>query len=1114
MAVNEEIVAQAQQLYVSYYGRPADPGGLDFWAGVFADTDDVGRALAAFGESPEYRALIEGLGNREIVNDLYRRMFNRDGDEAGLNFYLGQLESGAASLASIALDIANGARGDDVAVLDNKVAVANTFTEAVREAGAAYEARHIAGARELLAGVEGTGESRAAGNAAAEAFVEDLSAAREGGEFTLNEDEPRADFSGAAGPVTVTLDGDEAEFDVRLSAFDDTVVVEELKSAAIRDAGGIDTLDLSGHGGAATVSLLAGTFRLVDGAERFAGTLSGIENVVGTDGDDSITGDNADNRIVGGRGDDTLRGGVGDDVFVFEDPNEIGAGTVDGQTGTDTAVFTYEKVDLSGVLASRLAVENLMLANAEGEDEVTLTLAAAGATDSASNEDVLSVDDFDGIIGSSARDEVKAAGDLDFSTVSLESVEVVTATTASATVTIGAGISGLALAVAGGGGTLRLAGGGVFDLSSLTLRGFRSYEGAAGNTEFETVVLDQAVLDAVVEAAGDGGGADIFVGLTDTSAAGSDTVRLSGNVDFTGIDDGAHVDFRALDYGDAGLAHFGDLAATGIGSIIGGGPDDTLVIVPGDRAQDYTDLAIEGVETLQFDIATANAGRVDVTIDEETFSGLGRILGEINLIADPGDGGTIDLSDVSVVAGSDLSSRNDGDNGTPDDLSDDVPDTRLDLVSVTQDFLDGFETLAAGGNLNLAMAGDLSVAASRVKGGITVSGTAGGDTLTIQGNVEGSGQLPGGYSIALGAGDDSLTAGRGFVGDVDMGSGDNSVVGVIRGDLDLSGKDDAADRGADGVNTVVALVPGTISGGGGADNISVGGALGGGDLGAGDDSFSGVARRTLNLGAGDDSYTSAAQYLGNIFNSRNADGDVDLAGAAVIAGGAGDDSFNIDNSFSVLEGGAGRDVFTIHALAFGTSANGQGGAVIRDLNAGGDRDTLRLNLVGTTTATVAKMTTAGAMTMTVTTPLAGLNSGTIRRGVESALAAALTRDGGLRVLNQQGLATIAPGESLGTTVGLLTLDRFDGDGNKDRLLDYLRGDDDRVGRDLADTTYVVFALTDALESDAAANPHKLVAFLITAADNATDTVNAGEVSTVTIASIAGRGLNPADIVLI
>ena len=45
MATNQEIVDKAQQLYVSYYGRPADPGGLAFWIEYFTETDDEGRFM-------------------------------------------------------------------------------------------------------------------------------------------------------------------------------------------------------------------------------------------------------------------------------------------------------------------------------------------------------------------------------------------------------------------------------------------------------------------------------------------------------------------------------------------------------------------------------------------------------------------------------------------------------------------------------------------------------------------------------------------------------------------------------------------------------------------------------------------------------------------------------------------------------------------------------------------------------------------------------------------------------------------------------------------------------------------------------------------------------------
>jgi len=408
MATNEELVAAAQQLYVSYYGRPADPEGLAFWIEEFSNTEDVDAALDAFGTSDEYLALIDGLTTEEVINQLYQQMFNRDADAEGLAFYTGLLESGESNLAAIALDIANGAQNDDITILQNKIAVANTFTAEVDAGDKSYQASDIAGARSLLSAVDETEASVTAGNAAAEAFVGDLPAIVEGGEVTLDEDTAKADFSGATSAVTVTLDGDsdEAAFEVTLSQFDDTVILEEFKSAAIADTGGIDTLDgseLNAQAAATTltVNMLAGTFTYDESAtESFSGTISGIENLIGTDGKDVLSGNNASNKFWSGEGDDILKGGLGDDYFYFEDEDELGTGTVDGQTGSDTVVFSGDMVDLATVPVAdtSLAVENLMLANTEGEDEVTITLSGTGAD--------VSVDDFDTITGSDALDTI------------------------------------------------------------------------------------------------------------------------------------------------------------------------------------------------------------------------------------------------------------------------------------------------------------------------------------------------------------------------------------------------------------------------------------------------------------------------------------------------------------------------------------------------------------------------------------------------------------------------------------------------------------------------------------------------------------------------------------
>lgn len=255
MATNEEIVAAAQQLYVSYYGRPADPEGLAFWIEKFTESDNVDQVLVDFGTSAEYLDVIDGLTTEEIINQLYQFMFNRDADAEGLAFYTELLESEESSLAAIALDIANGATGDDVTIIANKVGVANSFTADVEANNSLYQSSDIPGAQAVLAVVDLSDDSVAAGEAASEAFVGALPAEVAGGEYTLDEDDQTADFSAATAAVTVTLDGDsdEADFDVTGSAFDDMFILEEFRSAQLTGNAGTDTIDFSEQIGRAHV---------------------------------------------------------------------------------------------------------------------------------------------------------------------------------------------------------------------------------------------------------------------------------------------------------------------------------------------------------------------------------------------------------------------------------------------------------------------------------------------------------------------------------------------------------------------------------------------------------------------------------------------------------------------------------------------------------------------------------------------------------------------------------------------------------------------------------------------------------------------------------------------
>lgn len=136
MATQAEL-NQAQLLYVAYYGRPADPAGLEFWAEQIAQVGVAGIA-ADFGNSAEFEAEFGDLGSVALINNLYQQLFGRDAETEGLQYWLDVLAEGTP-LASIALEIANGAQGGDATGLQNKVTLANQFTALVASGDVSYD---------------------------------------------------------------------------------------------------------------------------------------------------------------------------------------------------------------------------------------------------------------------------------------------------------------------------------------------------------------------------------------------------------------------------------------------------------------------------------------------------------------------------------------------------------------------------------------------------------------------------------------------------------------------------------------------------------------------------------------------------------------------------------------------------------------------------------------------------------------------------------------------------------------------------------------------------------------------------------------------------------------
>lgn len=106
---------------------------------------------------------------------------------------------------------------------------------------------------------------------------------------------------------------------------------------AIWDAGGIDTLNVSGFRTNQRISLVAGTLSDVGAMTNNVAVAYGavIENAVGGAGADEIEGNAAANLLAGGAGADTLWGAAGDDTL----QGDAGDDLLYGGAGRDTFVF-------------------------------------------------------------------------------------------------------------------------------------------------------------------------------------------------------------------------------------------------------------------------------------------------------------------------------------------------------------------------------------------------------------------------------------------------------------------------------------------------------------------------------------------------------------------------------------------------------------------------------------------------------------------------------------------------------------------------------------------------------------------------------------------------------
>jgi hypothetical protein len=222
---------QLQELYVAYFGRAADPPGLDYWTESGISTAQFAADMYA---QAEFADAYGDLSTESQVNQIYKNLFDREADVAGLTYWTQQINLGNLQLAEIANDLIwaaqnNSGSSDDKTALENRTAAAVAYTAEVKSTTAgilAYQAEstspwksgvNLTEAKTYLSGIDKDTASTAAGITASVAVItaNGVPAASVAGKtFALTKnidagssftgDTGNDTFSGSAG----TIDGD------------------------------------------------------------------------------------------------------------------------------------------------------------------------------------------------------------------------------------------------------------------------------------------------------------------------------------------------------------------------------------------------------------------------------------------------------------------------------------------------------------------------------------------------------------------------------------------------------------------------------------------------------------------------------------------------------------------------------------------------------------------------------------------------------------------------------------------------------------------------------------------------------------------------------------------
>ncbi len=1000
---------ELQELYVAYFGRAADPTGLDYWT-------EKGITTAAFAANMyaqnEFTSVYGSLSTEAQVNQIYKNLFDREADATGLSYWTQQIKLGNLELASIANDLIyaannNSGSASDKTALSNKSAAAVAYTAKVKETTAAILAYQpttsdpwVAGANitegvTYLSGINGTTAHTAAGITTSVNTVTTNGSPGTNKTFTLTT--KADDFTGGAGADVFT-------------AVDTTFALLD----KIDGGAGTDRLNYTDSSNAGGIPLTAAsnieTFYIrnietTNGGETYDFGLIASETEIWHDrATDASTWTNINTGTkVGMKGDGSTV--LGEMLFQYTTATDAVDLAIDGGVG---AVGTAPAISENGTngTATSVTISSTGAANTVGTVDLanaTITTATVTATTNLKGDFFSQATNQVGtngaitISGDATLVELTAALDntiktIDASGLTSGGVKATLGTLATQSFTGGAGADTITTGAAPTSGTIAAGAG-----SDLLILGANTHMDtaleAAKFTGFETVQtaaaattgFDMGLMTSLtgLKVAATGANANTYTNLSAAQAANIDIIGAinAAGVSFSLVSDTGTSDVLSIDIGN-------DTVKTG-------------------TAIDADSLTFNGFETLN---VNAVHGSGTVTAGGNRTSTIATLTSDkATAVNMTGTAFSVENAALTKAATYDATALT-GDGGATTNKGLTLLGALIATSTVKgSDYVDTVTIGGTGSTYTLGAGKDaITSTQANLSGSVSVDGGAGTDTITISDAATATTATftVTDNSFANVTNTEVLSISAAHVGNIvwNLGGYANAMATAAGGTLKVTATAFAQGATADTVtinasglsgsnaldltftNTVVATTANAgndvFTGGAGADKFTI-------TYDAADtDDNSDI---TVNAGAGNDTITlvvsAASTTATGTLKLNGQGGDDTIVGSAnidTITGGLGTDT---------MTGGTGADIFIVSTATHSNAATA--GAIDKITDFAGTSDDLKTGVAGTE-----------------------LNKETLTIGYSSADTIAELND----LLNSNnGTATTAKFDGTGADCGMLTL---------------------------------------------------------------------------------------------